>query len=92
MNITLLLSPPRSFPPEEPSSCCCFCFADRFLPGKQIKISPFSSFENKGTSSAKAGLKTDYKYYREILKEFIAKDPQREIYLAAGWVQNEEKD
>ena len=33
---------------------------------------------------------TDYDKYREIIKEFIAKNPQREFYLAAGWVENEE--
>jgi predicted amidohydrolase YtcJ len=33
---------------------------------------------------------TDYAKYREIIKEFIAKNPQRELYLAAGWVENEE--
>ena len=33
---------------------------------------------------------TDYVKYREIIKDFIAKNPQREFYLAAGWVENEE--
>ena len=32
----------------------------------------------------------DYAKYREIISEFIEKNPQREIYLAAGWIQNEE--
>lgn len=32
---------------------------------------------------------TDYDKYREIIKEFIEKNPQRELYLAAGWVENE---
>ncbi len=36
-----------------------------------------------------AGL-TDYAKYREIIKEFIAKNPQRKFYLASGWVENEE--
>ena len=36
-----------------------------------------------------AGL-TDYPKYREIIKEFIAKNPQRNFYVAAGWVENEE--
>ena len=40
---------------------------------------------------AQESLTTDYAKYREIIKEFIAKNPQREIYLAAGWVQNDEK-
>ena len=33
---------------------------------------------------------TDYAKYREIIKEFIAKNPQREYYMAAGWMENEE--
>ena len=33
---------------------------------------------------------TDYNRYREIIKRFIAKNPQRELYLAAGWVENDE--
>ena len=33
---------------------------------------------------------TDYDKYREIIKEFIAKNPHREFYLASGWVENEE--
>ena len=35
-------------------------------------------------------LHTDYPKYREIIKEFIAKNPQREVYVAAGWIENEE--
>ena len=38
---------------------------------------------------AQAGLKTDYPKYSEIIKEFIAKNPQRQIYLAAGWIKDE---
>lgn len=33
---------------------------------------------------------TDYPKYREIIKDFIAKNPQRNFYLAAGWVENDE--
>jgi len=36
-----------------------------------------------------AGL-TNYSKYREIMKDFIAKNPQRQFYLASGWVENEE--
>ena len=32
---------------------------------------------------------TDYVKYREIIKEFIAKNPQRKFYVAAGWAENE---
>ena len=35
-------------------------------------------------------LTTDYAKYREIIKDFIAKNPQREFYLASGWVENDE--
>ena len=33
---------------------------------------------------------TDYAKYREIIKEFIAKNPQRDYYVAAGWMENNE--
>jgi len=33
---------------------------------------------------------TNYPRYREIIKEFIAKNPQRQVYMAAGWIENEE--
>ena len=33
---------------------------------------------------------TNYPRYREIIKEFIAKNPQRQVYTAAGWIENEE--
>ena len=36
-----------------------------------------------------AGFTNDPKY-REIIKDFIAKNPQRQFYLAAGWVENDE--
>ena len=37
----------------------------------------------------KAGF-SNYPKYREVIKEFIAKNPQRDFYLAAGWVENDE--
>ncbi len=39
---------------------------------------------------AKAGLKTDYAKYREIIKEFIAKNPKRELYVAGNWDESDE--
>ncbi len=33
----------------------------------------------------------DYAKYREIIKDFIEKNPDREIYMAAGWNENGEK-
>ena len=38
---------------------------------------------------AQVGL-TDYAKYREIIKDFIEKTPQRTFYIAAGWVENDE--
>ena len=32
----------------------------------------------------------DFDKYREIIKEFIAKNPQKEIYVAAGWNEDEQ--
>ena len=37
-----------------------------------------------------AGIETDYAKYREIIKEFIAKNPQREVYVAGNWNENDE--
>jgi len=33
---------------------------------------------------------TDYAKYREIIKEFIAKNPNNQLYRASGWVENDE--
>ena len=33
---------------------------------------------------------TDYDKYREIIKDFIKANPQREFYMAAGWTENDE--
>jgi len=38
----------------------------------------------------KAGLNTDYNVYRDIIKEFIDQNPQRDFYVAAGWVENDQ--
>lgn len=32
----------------------------------------------------------DFDKYREIIKEFIEKNPQKEIYVAAGWNEDEQ--
>ena len=51
----------------------------------------FAGYRAVGQANlAQAGLSTDYPKYREIIKDFIAKNPQRQIYLAAGWIKNEE--
>ena len=33
---------------------------------------------------------TDYAEYRKIIKDFIAKNPDREYYMAGGWIENDE--
>ncbi|MBQ7269614.1 MAG: amidohydrolase [Bacteroidales bacterium] len=51
----------------------------------------FAGYRAVGQANlAQVGLTTDYAKYREIIKDFIKANPQREVYLAAGWVQNEE--
>lgn len=39
----------------------------------------------------RAGYSTDYEKYREIMKEFIEGNPDREVYLAAGWTEDKQK-
>ena len=39
---------------------------------------------------AQVGLKADYAKYREVIKAFVAKNPQRQIFMAAGWIPNDE--
>ena len=39
----------------------------------------------------KAGFVTDYDKYREIIEEFIRQNPNREVYVAAGWNENGDK-
>ena len=34
--------------------------------------------------------KTDYAKYREVIKKFISDNPNLELYLAAGWIENDE--
>ena len=38
---------------------------------------------------AQTGL-TNYPRYKEIIREFIAQNPQKTVYMAAGWIENEE--
>ncbi len=35
-------------------------------------------------------LETDYAKYREVIRDFIEKNPQRTFYMAAGWIENDE--
>ena len=36
------------------------------------------------------GVETNYARYREIIQDFIARNPQREMYVASGWFENDE--
>ena len=37
------------------------------------------------------GLTTDYERYRKIIKAFIEQNPDREMYVAAGWNEDDQK-
>ena len=39
---------------------------------------------------SRASMTTDYAKYREAIRDYIEKNPQREFYLASGWVENTE--
>ena len=39
---------------------------------------------------SQASVTTDYAKYREAIREYIEKNPQRTFYMAAGWVENDE--
>ena len=43
-----------------------------------------------GQADLSGVIPTDFDRYREIIKDFIAKNPQREIYMASGWNENDE--
>ncbi len=43
-----------------------------------------------GQANLSQFLKTDYAKYREVIKQFIADNPDIEFYKAAGWMENEE--
>ncbi len=43
-----------------------------------------------GQANLASVIPTDYDKYREIIRDFIEKNPQREFYLAAGWTENGE--
>ena len=43
-----------------------------------------------GQANLSQVMPTDYDKYREIIKKFIADNPNRKIYMAAGWTENNE--
>ena len=50
----------------------------------------FAGYRAVGQANLAVVPTTDYEKYREIIKEFIDKNPQREIYMVAGWIQDEQ--
>ena len=40
---------------------------------------------------SKGGYITDFAKYREIIKDFIEQNPDREVYVAAGWLEDGQK-
>ncbi len=50
----------------------------------------FAGYRAIGQADLSVVPTTDYAKYSEIIKDFIKKNPQREIYMVAGWIQNEE--
>ncbi len=50
----------------------------------------FAGYRAVGQANLAQVLTTDYEKYREIIKQFIADNPDRKIYLAAGWTENDE--
>ena len=43
-----------------------------------------------GQADLSSIIATDYAKYREIIKDFIEKNPQKDLYMAAGWTENDE--
>lgn len=43
-----------------------------------------------GQANLSQFLSTDYDKYREVIKKFIADNPNSELYMAAGWIENDE--
>ena len=50
----------------------------------------FAGYRAVGQANLAQFLSTDYAKYREVIKQFIADNPDRELYFAAGWIENEE--
>ena len=43
-----------------------------------------------GQANLSKVIPTDYDKYREIIKDYIAKNTNREVYMASGWTENDE--
>ena len=50
----------------------------------------FAGYRAVGQADLSGVFPTDYEVYGKIIGEFIAEHPDKDLYLAAGWVENEE--
>ena len=50
----------------------------------------FAGYRAIGQANLSQFLSTDYAKYREVIKQFIADNPDQELYLAQGWLENDE--
>ena len=51
----------------------------------------FAGYRSIGQANLSTIYPTDYEKYKKIIKEFIDKNPDKEIYMAAGWNEDETK-
>ena len=50
----------------------------------------FAGYRAIGQANLSQFFSTDYSKYREVIKKFIADNPNRELYIAQGWIENDE--
>ena len=50
----------------------------------------FAGYRAVGQANLSQFLSTDYAKYREVIKKFISNNPDSKIYLAEGWIENDE--
>lgn len=50
----------------------------------------FAGYRAIGQANLSQFFETDYAKYREVIKKFIADNPNRELYFAEGWIENDE--
>ena len=50
----------------------------------------FAGYRAVGQANLSTVAVTDYDEYRRIIKEFIAQNPDREFYMAGGWIENDQ--
>ena len=48
----------------------------------------FAGYRSIGQANLSSIIPVDYDKYREVIKKFISDNPEKEIYLAAGWAED----